>query len=107
MLTLTCDTNTLKDICVKAGDCINSAAAMQELSKEGYKNAFLGNQDPLPVYLKNGASISKTTMSKYDQGCNEKIQAAMKDYFEGKIDLDTAWDNFYTSVTELYPNLKR
>ena len=31
----------------------------------------------------------------------------MKDYFEGKVDLDTAWDNFYTSVIELYPNLKR
>lgn len=107
MYTLTCDTNTLKDICVKAGDCINSAAAMQSLSKDGYTNAFLGNQDPLPIYLKNGASISKKTMTKYDQGCNEKIQAAMKDYFEGKVDLDTAWDNFYTSVIELYPNLKR
>lgn len=107
MYTLTCDTNTLKDICVKAGDCINSAAAMESLSKDGYTNAFLGGQDPLPIYLKNGASISKKTMTKYDQGCNEKIQAAMKDYFEGKVDLDTAWDNFYTSVIELYPNLKR
>lgn len=107
MYTLTCDTNTLKKICVEAGDCINSAAAMKELSAAGYKNAFMGGQDPLPVYLKNGASISKANMSKYDQACNEKIQAAMKDYFEGTVDLDTAWDNFYTSVIEVYPNLKR
>ena len=107
MKTLTCDTATLKEICVKAGDCINSADAMKALSAEGYKNPFLGNQDPLPIYLKNGASISKKNMTKYDQGCSEKIQSAMKDYFEGKVDLDTAWNNFYTSVIELYPNLKR
>lgn len=107
MKTLTCDTATLKEICKKAGDCINSADAMKALSAEGYTNAFLGNQDPLPIYLKNGASISKKNMTKYDQGCTEKIQSAMKDYFEGKVDLDTAWNNFYTSVIELYPNLKR
>ena len=107
MYTLTCDTETLKKICVETGDCINSAVSMKELSAAGYKSAFLGGQDPLPIYLKNGASISKKNMSKYDQTCNEKIQAAMKDYFEGTVDLDTAWNTFYTSVIEVYPNLKR
>ena len=107
MSTLTCDTETLKKICVETGDCINSAVSMKELSAAGYKSAFLGGQDPLPIYLKNGASISKKNMSKYDQTCNEKIQAAMKDYFEGTVDLDTAWNPFYTSVIEVYPNMKR
>lgn len=107
MYTLGCDVETLKNICTGAGDCINNAQAMKELSAAGYSNAFLGGQDPLPIYIKNGASISKKTMTKYDQTCNEKIQQAMKDYFEGVVDIDTAWDNFYTAVLEKYPNLKR
>ena len=107
MMTLTSDTNTLKDICVKAGDCINSAAAMKELSADGYKSAFLGNQNPLEIFLKNGAKISKSNMSKYDQGMSETIQSAMKDYYDGKVDLDTAWNNFYTTILEKYPNLKK
>ena len=107
MMTLTSDTNTLKEICVKAGDCINSAAAMKELSADGYKSAFLGNQNPLEIFLKNGAKISKSNMSKYDQGMSETIQSAMKDYYDGKVDLDTAWNNFYTTILEKYTNLKK
>lgn len=107
MMTLTSDTNTLKEICVKAGDCINSAAAMKELSADGYKSAFLGNQNPLEIFLKNGAKISKSNMSKYDQGMSETIQSTMKDYYDGKVDLDTAWNNFYTTILEKYPNLKK
>lgn len=107
MMTLTCDTNTLKSICVDAGDCINSAAAMKELSADGYKSAFLGNQNPLEIFLKNGAKISKANMSKYDQGMTETIMNSMKDYYDGKVDLDTAWNNFYTTILEKYPNLKK
>lgn len=107
MMTLTCDTDTLKKICVDAGDCINSAAAMKELSADGYKSAFLGNQNPLEIFLKNGAKISKSNMSKYDQGMTETIMNSMKDYYDGKVDLDTAWDNFYTTILEKYPNLKK
>lgn len=107
MMTLTCDTDTLKKICVDAGDCINSAAAMKELSADGYKSAFLGNQNPLEIFLKNGAKISKANMSKYDQGMTETIMNSMKDYYDGKVDLDTAWNNFYTTILEKYPNLKK
>jgi hypothetical protein len=46
-------------------------------------------------------------MSKYDQGMNESIQAAMKDYFDGKVSEEEAWNLFYTSVQEKYPQLKK
>ena len=93
MLTLTCDTATLKNVCTEANDCVNSAATMKELTAEGYKSAFLGGQNPLDIFLKNGAKISKSTMSPYDQTMNEEIMGAMKDYFEGKVDEDTAWEH--------------
>nr|MCR5189048.1 carbohydrate ABC transporter substrate-binding protein [Treponema sp.] len=107
MKTLTCDTDTLKEICKGASDCVNSAAAMKELTAEGYKSAFMGGQNPLDIYMKNGAKISKNVMSKYDQGMTETIMNSMKDYYDGKVDLDTAWANFYTTILEKYPNLKK
>ena len=43
----------------------------------------------------------------YDQGMCEKIQAAFADYFNGKVDKETAWNHFYTSIMEKYPNLQK
>jgi len=31
----------------------------------------------------------------------------MKDYFEGLVSEDEAWNNFYTAVLEVYPNLSK
>ena len=46
-------------------------------------------------------------MSAYDQGISEKLQKAFSDYYNGFVDKDKAWSNFYTSVTEIYPNLTK
>ena len=43
----------------------------------------------------------------YDQGITESFQTAMADYFNGQVTKEQAVDNFYTSVIEKYPNLKR
>ena len=29
----------------------------------------------------------------------------MKDYYDGIVDLDTAWDNYFTAVEEAHPEL--
>ena len=42
----------------------------------------------------------------YDQGCNEKIQAAFKDYYDGNVDEAKAKANFEEAIKELYPDLK-
>jgi len=42
----------------------------------------------------------------YDQGCNENIQAAFKDYFDGNVDEDGAKANFEKAIKELYPEIK-
>jgi hypothetical protein len=41
----------------------------------------------------------------YDQGCNEKFQAAFKDYFDGNVDMDGAKANFEKAITEMYPDI--
>ena len=40
-----------------------------------------------------------------DQGINEKLQGAMKDYFAGSVTEEKAWENFYKTIEELYPEL--
>lgn len=107
MLTLTCDEATMVRIAKEAGDFTNNKPAMEKVAASDYKNDFLGGQNHMAFFIKNASKIDKSKITKYDQGMNEKIQAAMKDYFEGVVDLDTAWNNFYTAVIELYPNLKR
>ena len=41
----------------------------------------------------------------YDQGLNESLQNAFKDYFTGNVDEDTAKANFETAIKEKYPEL--
>ena len=107
MKTLTCDKDTMVAIAKEMGDFTNNEPAMREVANSDYGNPLLAGQNHMAFFIDSAASIDKSFLSMYDQGMSEKIQAAMKDYFEGKVTLDKAWDNFYTSVLELYPNLTK
>ncbi len=41
----------------------------------------------------------------YDQGCNEGMQTAFHDYFNGTVSLDQAKANFEKTIKEKYPEL--
>ncbi len=107
MYTLTCDKDTMVKIATEAGDFTNNEAAMTEVAASDYKNPFLGGQNHMAVFIESAKSINKSYTTMYDQGTTENIMHAMKDYYDGNVDLDKAWDNFYLSVIELYPNLQR
>ena len=66
---------------------------------------MLGGQNPLAMYCAGAEKIDLSTLSPYDQGCNEEFQNAMKNYFEGNASLDEALNLFYTAVQEKYPEL--
>ena len=107
MLTLTCDADTMAKLAMDMGDFANNSVAMKEVAASDYKNEFLGGQNHMALFIDSAASIDKSCMSAYDQGMNEKLQAAMADYYNDKVTLEQAWDNFYTAVLELYPNLTK
>lgn len=107
MKTLTCDANTMVKIAKEAGDFTNNEKAMAQVANSSYQNPFLGGQNHMAFFLDSAKSIDKSTMSAYDQTMNETIQAAMADYFNGKVTEAQAWDNFYMSVIEKHPNLKK
>jgi hypothetical protein len=107
MQKLTCDKETLVTIAKEKGDFTNNAAAMAEIAKSNYKNPFLGGQNHVASLLDSASTISRNTISMYDQGMTEEIQKAFKDYFDGKVTKEKALDNFYTAILEKYPNLKK
>lgn len=105
--TLACDPGVMTNIAMKAGDFTNNIPAMQTIASSLYENPFLGGQNHIRFFLDSATSIDKSCITQYDQGMSEKLQGAMKDYFNDKITLEEAWNNFYTAVLELYPNLSR
>ena len=108
MLALTCDADNMKALSIKTLDFANNTVAMNALAADdNFKAAFLGGQNPYGMMVANCAAIKKNVLTPYEQQMTEKLQAAMKDYYLGKVDLDKAWDNFYTSVIEALPNLKK
>lgn len=105
MVKMTCDKDTLVDIAKTYNDFTNNAGAMEEIAGSDFSSAFLGGQNYIGLMLENARKIDRSNISSYDQTCTEKIQSAMADYFNGTVDLDTAWANFYTAVTEVHPEL--
>jgi hypothetical protein len=106
MESLTCDEDIMKQITLDTQDYTNNTAAMDSIANdETYGSDFLGGQNHIALFADAAAKIDMSNAGKYDQGCNEKFQAAFKDYFDGTIDLDTAKANFETAILELYPNL--
>ncbi|MBN2619307.1 MAG: carbohydrate ABC transporter substrate-binding protein [Spirochaetales bacterium] len=107
MYTLTCDVATLESIAMELGDFTNNEKSMANIASSDYGNTFLGGQNHIAAFLDSAKSIDRSNMSPYDQGMTEKLMNSFSDYFNGTITKDKAWDNFYTSVLELYPNLTK
>jgi len=107
MKVMTCDSDTMATLAMEMGDFANNSVAMKKVANSDYKNDFLGGQNHVALFIDSAASIKKECMSMYDQGMTEKLMSSMKDYFEGLITEDEAWNNFYTAVLEIYPNLSK
>ena len=106
MLKLTCDKDIMKDITEKTQDYTNNQEAMQEIADSDFKSDFLGGQNHIALFVEAAKKIDMSNAGPYDQGCNEKIQTAFKDYFDGNVDEAKAKANFEKAITELYPDLK-
>lgn len=105
MVSLTCDKDIALAITNDTQDYTNNVAAMDELASSDYASAFLGGQNHIALFAKAAPKIDMSNISPYDQGCNEGIQTAFKDYFDGVVDMDTAKKNFETTIMEKYPEL--
>ena len=108
MRVMTTDKETLTTITKDTQDFTNTIGGMEELAGDDeFASAFLGGQNHIKLFAESAKGIDMSNISPYDQGLNEEIQTAFRDYFNGSVDYDTALDNFYTAAIEKYPDLKR
>lgn len=106
MKVMTCDQATLTAITDGTQDYTNTVKGMEEKANSDFKSDFLGGQNHIALFSKSAPNIDVSNMGPYDQGLNESFQEAMKDYFNGTVDKDTALSNFYKAAIEKYPDLK-
>lgn len=104
---LTCDADIMKQITLDTQDYTNNQKAMEELANSDYQSGFLGGQNHIKLFAEAAKKIDMSNASPYDQGCNESMQNAFHDYFNGAIDLDAAKANFEKSIQEKYPELTK
>ncbi|WFA10026.1 ABC transporter substrate-binding protein [Tissierella sp. Yu-01] len=108
MRTMTCDKDTLTTITKDTQDFTNNIEAMESLAADdNFASAFLGGQNHIKLFVESATGIDMSNISPYDQGLNEEIQTAFRDYFNGTVDYETALNNFHTAAIEKYPDLNR
>ncbi len=106
MYSMTCDPEIAKAITEECEDYTNNAPAMEEIGSSDYASEFLGGQNHIALFTEAAPKIDMSNTCPYDQGCNEEFQGAMKDYFDGNVDYDTALANFYSAIQTKYPELQ-
>ena len=106
ILTMTTDKAVLKDIATQDQDCVNSKSVLADLAGSDDGNiALLGGQNPYKQLADGAEKVDLSNISAYDQGCNEEIQKAAKNYFQGNATKDEALDMFKKAIVEKYPEL--
>lgn len=105
MRDLTTNKTQMKKITLDTEDYTNNISGMHEIATDAtYKSEFL-QQNHVALFEKSAAGIDMKNMTAYDQGCNEKFQDAMHDYFAGTSTFDQAFANFETKIKTYYPDI--
>ena len=106
ILKMTTDKAILKDIAQQDADCVNSKTVLAELAADDSGNLdLLGGQNPYKQLAEGAEKVDLSNISAYDQGCNEELQKAIKNYFQGNATKEEALDMFKKAVVEKYPEL--
>lgn len=104
MKKLTCDATIAEAITRDTEDYTNNKTAMNKLANDAsYGSEFLGGQNHVKLFAAAADKIKMDKTTPWDQGINENLQAAMKDYFLGKVTLDEAYKNFHKKLKTVYP----
>ena len=107
MKQLTCNSDIMKQITLDTQDYTNNQEAMQAIADDPeFGSDFLGGQNHIALFVEAAKKIDMSNAGPYDQGCNESIQGAFKDYFDGNVDMDGAKANFEKTIKEKYPDIK-
>ena len=107
ILKMTTDDAVMEGITRKDSDFVNNTAVNDKLAADAnYKNAILGGQNPTQLFVNGLTKIDLSNITAYDQGCNEKFQAAMKDWFDGNYkSYEEALADFHKKIGDKYSDI--
>jgi multiple sugar transport system substrate-binding protein len=105
METFTCNKDIMKKITEETQDYTNNQEAMNEIAGSDFHSDFLGGQNHIKLFAEAAPKIDMSNNTKYDQTCNEAIQTAFHDYFDGTVTKEEALENFYKAVVVKHPEL--
>lgn len=107
MRKMTCDATIAEQITRDTSDYTNNKEAMNKLANDkDYGSEFLGGQNHVALFASAAPKIKMDKTTIWDQGFNENIQGAFKDYFAGKATYDEAKEAFYKKFVKLYPEFQ-
>jgi multiple sugar transport system substrate-binding protein len=107
MQKMTCNQEIADKITRQTQDYTNNIPAMNAIAADkSYGSEFLGGQNHIALFKESAAKIDMKNACAYDQGCNEQMQGAMKDYFNGTTaSLADAIAAFKTKLNAKYTGL--
>lgn len=107
MKTMTCDATIAEQITRDTSDYTNNKTAMNKLAADKtYGSEFLGGQNHVALFASAAPKIKMDKTTIWDQGFNENIQGAFKDYFAGKASYDECKEAFYKKFIKVYPEFE-
>ncbi len=107
MKKMTCDATIAEQITRDTLDYTNNKTAMNKIANDKtYGSEFLGGQNHVALFAQAAGKIKMDKITNWDQGFNEQIQGAFKDYFNGKATYDEAKEAFYKKFVKIYPEFE-
>jgi hypothetical protein len=107
MKKLCCDKDIMYNISKDTQDFVNNKEANAQLEADGVTSDFLGGQSLVKALSASAEQIQAKYVSPYDQMFYEDLMAKLKDYYQGKVDKETAIDNFKSELINSYPDLQK
>lgn len=107
IMAVTGDKENLLKISKDYLDYTNTVSGMNKAAADSktYASEFLGGQNSFEYFAPVAQKIQMAPLSAYDQGCVEIIQNCFSDYFQGKVDIEKAKENFEKKIKVRYPDI--
>lgn len=107
MRTVCCEEATAQQMAQHSMEFVNNRRVMRELAASSLMDMpLLGGQNAYAVMYNTAQHIEPQNITAYDQGIHEAFQAACREYFDGKISKEAAWQKFLATVWLKYPELQ-
>ncbi len=103
-----CSPETASSMARDVNEFANNRSIMKSIAGDSaFGSPLLGGQNPYPILYASAEAVKMKNLTPFDQGITESFQTAMHAYIRGDKTESEALDEFYASVQEKYPALKR